>query len=144
MNPKHKSLFFRASLVLSKLWSQREGKSGINVCLAELLAVFFSGCGQQCPVSVELKFNDLGLPFLVQLTNLTDGKIAIEKVLVNGEENLTQYMVGLFQKAGRLPVELSKGEVASFLVFPYSGQKRIASVLVVADGQEWEVSFAAY
>jgi len=127
-----------------RLGWQRGGRAVFPAFLGLMLAVFLSGCGQECPVNGQLKFNDLGLPYLLQLTNHADGKIAVEKVVVNGEEHLSQYMVGIFQRGGQLPVELSTGEVASFLVFPYSGKKKIVNVLVVVDGQEWDISFAAY
>jgi len=129
MNPNNNRPFARASLFFSRLWLTCESKAGISACLGLLLAALLSGCGQECPVSAELKFNDLGMPFLLQFSNLTDGKITVEKVVVNGNENLTKYMVGLFEKAGQVPVELSTGEFASFLVFPYSSKRKIVTAV---------------
>ena len=112
--------------------------------LGLLFAMNLSGCGQECPVSAKLQLNDIGVPYLLQFKNNSNGKITVEKVTLNGQKNLTEYVVGLFQRGGQLPAELAPGEVVSLLVFPYSVQTKINDVMVSVDGKTWEISFATY
>ncbi|CAN5831550.1 hypothetical protein BH09VER1_BH09VER1_47520 [soil metagenome] len=118
------------------------------VCLSErrsrgllvglLLAVLLSGCGKPCPATINFVQNDIGLPAVLQLTDVSRSRISVGRVRLNGEEDVNAYVLGMFQKAGTLPVELGTGEVASFLVFPYSARKKIVRVTVTINGKEWE------